>query len=302
MEHVFNLDQTFAHKSITHEYRIRWTRFGNTAAKPLIFIHGTPWSSASWKQLATSLSSRYNIYVYDHPGFGISPAPYRLQVATDQDTLDLDGSLNLRAEASAALLNHWKLSTPPHIVAHDNGGLVSLRLLLQHGIQFASLCLIDVVALGPFGLPLFKLVAENEGVFQAIPPNFIEGLLSSYVKSATYKPLPREVEDMLCAPWVERGMHGCEKFLKEMVQAHHRRTGVIEDQYSSVGEMVPTKIVWGKDDAWLPSETAERLGRALNTNEVVVIEEAGHLVQYDQPSKLAVEVGLWLHEHSKDIM
>ena len=237
--------------------------------------------------------------VYDHPGFGVSPAPRRLQAAADQDTIDLDGSLVFRAEASAALLQHWKFASPPHVVAHDNGGLVSLRLLLQHGIQFASLCLIDVVTLGPFGLPLFKLVAENEGVFQAIPPNFIEGLLRSYVKSATYKSLPKEIEDMLCAPWLEDGMHGCKNFLREMVQGHHRETGAIEDQYASVGGKTPTKIIWGKDDAWIPSETAQRLGKALHAQEVVVIEEAGHLVQYDQPSKLAVEVGLWLHEHSR---
>ena len=299
MEHVFDLDQTFNHKTTTHEYQVKWTRFGNTTAPPLVLIHGTPWSSASWKQLATSLSFRYNVYVYDHPGFGVSPAPHRLQDVTDQDTIDLDGSLVLRAEASAALLHHWKLASPPHVVAHDNGGLVSLRLLLQRGIEFASLCLIDVVALGPFGLPLFKLVAENEGVFQAIPLNFIEGLLRSYVKSATCKPLPEQIENMLCAPWLEGGMHGCKNFLREMVQGHHRETGAIEDQYASVGGKTPTKIIWGKDDAWILSETAQRLGRALHAQEVVVIEEAGHLVQYDQPSKLAVEVGLWLREHSK---
>ncbi len=32
------------------------------------------------------------------------------------------------------------------------------------------------------------------------------------------------------------------------------------------------------------------------------VEEAGHLIQYDQPSKLALEVGLWLGKHSKDGM
>lgn len=293
-----SLDQTFIHKTTTHEYHIRWTRIGKTTSPALVFIHGTPWSSAVWQDLATSLSTRYNIYLYDHPGFGISPPYRRLADAADHEKIDLDGSLVLRAEASAALFKHWDMASPPHVVSHDNGGLVSLRLLLEHSIKFASLCLIDVVAIGPFGLPFFKLVAENEGVFTAIPANLVEGFVRAYVKSATCKSLPREIEDMLSAPWLASGMQGPKKFLKEMIQAHYRDTGVIENEYASVGGLSPTKIIWGQEDAWIPAETAQRLKKALNAEDLVIIEEAGHLVQYDQPARLALEVGLWLGKHS----
>ena len=296
----YSLDQTFIHKSPTHEYHIRWTRIGKTTSPPVVFIHGTPWSSAVWQDLASSLSTRYSIYLYNHPGFGISPPPRRLVEVADHDTVDLDGSLVLRAEASAALFKHWDLARPPHVVAHDNAGLVSLRLLLEHGIKFASLCLIDVVAIGPFGLPFFKLVAENEAVFKAIPPHLVEGFVRAYVKNATFKPLPGEIEDMLCAPWLEGGTQGSEKFLKEMVQAHNRDTGVLENEYARVGTLLPTTIIWGRDDAWIPVDTAHRLKEALNAEQLVVIDEAGHLVQYDQPGSLALEVGLWLGRHSEN--
>jgi len=300
MVHGYNLDQTFIHKTTTHEYCIRWTRLGQATSPALVFIHGTPWSSTVWQDLATSLCTHYSIYLYDHPGFANSPPPRRLVDAEDHDKVDLDGSLVLRAEASAALFKHWDMASPSHVMAHDNGGLVSLRLLLDHSIKFASLCLIDVVALGPFGLPFFKLVAENEGVFTAIPANFVEGLVRAYVRSATCKPMPKEIEDTLSAPWLAGGMQGSARFLKEMVQAHNRDTGVLEKQYARVGGLAPTKIIWGQDDAWIPVETAQRLRKAPNAEDLVIIEEAGHLVQYDQPSKLALEVGLWLNKHSKN--
>ncbi|CAD6575084.1 MAG: hypothetical protein ASARMPRED_007047 [Alectoria sarmentosa] len=300
MLHAYSLDQTFIHRTSTHEHRIRWTRFGNTLAPALVFIHGTPWSSAVWEDLASSLSAHYTIYLYDHPGFGISPPYRRLVDAADHDKVDLDASLVLRAEASAALFNHWNMTSPPHVVSHDNGGLVSLRLLLDHGIKFASLCLIDVVAIGPFGLPFFKLVAENEAVFTAIPPNFVEGLVRAYVRSASCKSMPKEIEDMLCAPWLAGGMQGSDKFLKQMVQAHYRDTGVLENEYARVGGLSPTNIIWGREDAWIPVETAQRLKEALKAKHLVIMEEAGHLVQYDQPSKLALEVGLWLSKQSKN--
>lgn len=299
MARVLSLDQTFVHSTITHEYCIKWAHFGHNLSPPLVFIHGTPWSSSEWQELATALSSRFHVFIYDHPGFGVSPSPQRLTNAANQDRIDLDASLVLRAEASAALFKSWNLARPPHVVAHDNGGLVSLRLLLQHENPFASLCLIDVVAFGSHSLPFFKLVAENESIFKAIPANFIEGLLRSYVKSATYKSTSLEIEDMLCAPWVAGGTQGPQKFLNEMIQAHYREVGAIEDEYARVGGLVPTKIIWGKNDAWVPSDTAAKLKDALNAEEVVVIDEAGHLVQYDQPADLAVEVGLWLSRHSK---
>jgi pimeloyl-ACP methyl ester carboxylesterase len=300
MAQKYTLDQTFVHKSTTHEYQIQCTRLGNPTSPPLVFIHGTPWSSVVWQNLATSLSAYYNIYLYDHPGFGISPSISRLVEASEQEKVDLDPSLVLRAEASAALFKHWNFSSPPHVVAHDNGGLVSLRLLLQHDVKFASLCLIDVVALGPFGLPFFKLVAENEKVFKAIPPMLAEGLVRAYVRSATFKPMPMEIEDMLSAPWLAGGTQGTENFLREMVQAHNRDTGGLENEYARVGGLLPTKIIWGRDDAWIPSETAHKLKEALQAENVVIIEEGGHLVHYDQPGRLALEVGLWLSKNCKN--
>lgn len=304
MGNAFDLDQTFTHKSTTHEFTIRWTRIGSPTSPPLIFIHGTPWSSTIWHNLATSLSSRYDIYVYDHPGFGVSPFPTRLantkSPPDDPDTrkTDLDPSLTLRASATAALIAHWNLPSPPHILAHDNGGLVALRLLLEHRIAFRCLCLIDVVALPHSGLPFFKLVADNEAVFNAIPENLLEGFVRAYVKSATFSPLPEDVEDMLCEPWLRGGVQEG-MFLREMVQAHYREVGVLLEGYTSVGEKTPTKIIWGADDKWIPAETAGRLQEALNAEEMAIIEEAGHLVQYDQAGRLALEVGLWLAKHDE---
>lgn len=298
MTSKYPLDQTFSHQSATHDFQIHWTHIGDSALPPLVLIHGTPWSSIVWEDLVSSLCSRYHIYIYDHPGFGVSPSYRRTKDAVNADQIDLDGSLVLRAEASAALFKHWNLPRRPHVVAHDNGGLVSMRLLLQYGIEFASLSLIDVVVVGPFGLPFFKLVAENHSVFEAIPPHMSEGLVRAYVKSAAFKPISKEIEDRLSSPWLANGGQGTRRFLQEMVQAHNRDVSDVEKDYASVGSRTPVKIIWGADDAWLPVEIASRLKKALNAQEMVLVEEAAHLIHYDQPSKLALEVGIWLGQHS----
>ena len=66
--------------------------------------------------------------------------------------------------------------------------------------------------------------------------------------------------------------------------------------------MVPTRIIWGKDDAWVPASTAEKLAKALGLEgregeDVVLVEDAGHLVMFDQPQKVAVEVAVWLEKN-----
>jgi pimeloyl-ACP methyl ester carboxylesterase len=298
MAHTIPVPQTFTHSTRTHTSTIHWTCLGspNSPLPPLILIHGTPWSSAVYSALATALSSHYRIYLYDHPGFGLSPPPTRV-VSTgsaDEDKMtDLDPSLTLRAAFSAALIASWALPSPPHILAHDNGGLVALRLLLQHHIPIRSLCLIDVVVLPPFGLPFFKLVAENESVFRAIPAELQEGLVRAYIRSAAFNPLPEGVEDMLCKPWVGGEVQEG-RFLREMVQAHYRDTQGLEGTYADVGEGTPIKVIWGLEDKWIPVDTAGRVAEALGAREVVRVQEAGHLIMYDQPGRLAVEVAEWL--------
>jgi pimeloyl-ACP methyl ester carboxylesterase len=296
---MVKLDQTFVHKTVTHEFTIKWVKAGPSSLPPLVFIHGTPWSHIEWDELAASLSSHYQIFLYDHPGFGASPSPRRLAQVENQARIDLDPSLSLRAEASAALFKHWNLSSHPHVVAHDNGGLVSLRLLLQHDILFTSLCLVDVVVLSRKAeIPFFKLVAENEQVFNAIPPHLIEGFVRSYVKSAAFKPLSSEAENALCEPWLAGGSQGPLRFLQEMIQAHHRDVGEIEEKYHLAGDLVPIKVIWGEDDFWIPVATAQRLKDALGAKAMTTIKDAGHLITYDQPSKLAVEVSMWLLSQS----
>ena len=115
---------------------------------------------------------------------------------------------------------------------------MSLRAHLLHGCEDRSLCLIDVVALGPFGQPLFKLVAENEGVFTALTGPVFEGVVEAYIRDAAYKELDRDTVEMLKEPWVRRGEEG----IREADGAGE------QSQYGGRGG--PCIIWWGKRCRW----------------------------------------------------
>ncbi|KAF9892703.1 hypothetical protein FE257_001105 [Aspergillus nanangensis] len=299
------LTQTFHHRTATHSYQIHWTSLGNPTHPPLVFIHGTPWSSSVWSTYAQTLSNYFHVYLFDNPGFGASPLgqPLPGKEHMISRASALDGSLAHQTEAFAALYKSWaqEWRQNAHVIAHDHGGLMSLRAHLLHGCDYASLCLVNVVAMGPFGQPLFKLVAENEGVFEALNGEVFEGVVEGYIRQAACQPLDRETMEMLKRRWVstEEGRRG---FVRQMAQANSRSTEEVEGRYAEVGGKMPVRVIWGKEDKWIPVETAERLREKLRADKVVLIEGAGHLVMYDQEGKLGVELGWWLNQIDIPVM
>lgn len=295
------LTQTFYHSTSTFAYQIKWTSLGEPGLPPLIFVHGTPWSSKVWHTLTLPLSKYFHVHLFDNPGFGESPLGQPLAAAQEAGQVSkktaLDSDLSQQSEVFAALYKFWEKDWPEqtkaHVVAHDHGGLMSLRANLLHSCDFASLCLINVVALGPFGQPLFKLVAENESVFTALTGPVFEGAVESYIRDASYKKINEETMKMLKDPWIS-SKEGRMGFVRQMVQANSRSTDEVEQRYHEVGKRMPVQIIWGTEDQWIPVETAQMLADKLNAQRVVYIEKAGHLVMYDQEGSLGVELGWWL--------
>ena len=146
------LEETFVW-SDGHE--VQWSRYGS--GPPVVFCHGTPWSSAVWRPVADALSADFTVHLWDMLGYGTS---------TKADGQDV--SLSAQAALLADLLDHWGLADP-HMVAHDYGGAVALRAHLLHHAEYNSLALVDVVALAPRGSEFFRLVADNSAVFAWIP-------------------------------------------------------------------------------------------------------------------------------------
>ncbi|KAG8672110.1 hypothetical protein FPOAC2_05477 [Fusarium poae] len=297
------LTETFHYETSTHVYDIKWGTLGDKGLPPLIFVHGTPWSSRVWNNFAIALSRRFCVYLFDRPGFGESP-PEHLKpglLPSIHPVEQFDSNLARQAEVFAALFQEWEgnWSFPTaHVAAHDNGGLISLRGYLLHGLPYESLCLIDVVAIGPFGQPLFKSMAENPHIFEQLPDTVFEGILESYIRDAAYHELPSETMQMLKEPWLREG--GKRGFIRELCQANWRSTEEVEGRYGEVGSKLRVTVIWGGDDKWLPVEGAYRLGNVLKAEEIVVIDKAGHLSMIDQSAQMGIELGTWLNEASHE--
>lgn len=244
----------------------------------MVMCHGTPWSSQLWVPFAEALSGDFSVYLWDMPGYG-------------QSSKDRDHAVDLgtQAELLDDLLRHWDLVSP-HVVAHDYGGAVSLRTHLLHGAAYASLALVDVVALRPWGSDFFRLVAQNAEVFAAQPHVVHRGALEAYIAGASHRGLTSEQRDVLMSPWLSP--EGQSAFYRQIAAADERFTDEIQDRYRELD--LPVKVIWGDNDTWVPVDRATSLARMIPGAELEIIEGAGHLVHYDAPVRLAVALQRWL--------
>jgi pimeloyl-ACP methyl ester carboxylesterase len=255
---------------------VRWQRLG--AGPDVVFCHGTPWSSELWRPCAEALAPYFTVHLWDMPGYGESSMHAEHRV-----------SLDLQGELFAELLAHWNLRAP-HVVAHDYGGAVALRAHLLHAAQFASMALVDVVALAPWGSDFFRLVREHPEVFSALPPTVHEGALRAYIATASHVGISSVETEKLVAPWL--GERGQPAFYRQIAQADQAYTDEIQQRYPELD--LPVLITWGREDTWIPVDRAYRLSELIPGAQLRILERCGHLVQLDQPTGLATTLARWL--------
>ena len=259
-----------------HGREVAWQSKGS--GPPVVFCHGTPFSSRVWAPFAEALADRYTVHLWDMPGYGQSSKAAEHAV-----------DFGVQGELLADLIATWGLERP-HVVAHDFGGAVSLRAHLLHGAAYASLMLVDVVAVPPTGSPFFKFVQSNPDVMPQLPAYIHAAILPTYIQGASHRGLRDDDLRELMEPWTSE--EGQAAFYRQIAQTDER---YLEEVEARLGEVaIPVRIVWGEDDGWIAPDVARRLCDLIPGATLRLVAGAGHLVQYDAGVALASELRAWL--------
>ncbi|MCI0634354.1 MAG: alpha/beta hydrolase [Actinobacteria bacterium] len=171
-------------------------------------------------------------------------SPWMRPIAPDlTDPCDLEGS----AVSVRALLDDLSIERFA-VVGHAEGAAIAQILAVRGGVE--AMVLIDAVALD-------VVPGSADGT---------EGSLHASVRHAE-----RLTEDAIngflkIGPTPTRSVNGAPPGLDELGRLQ-----------------IPTLVLWGEDDAFLPVELAERLGDALPRASVAVLPGCGHLVTEDAP-------------------
>ena len=248
---------------------VRWDRFGLEEGRPLVLVHGTPFSSAIWSRVRPVLAARTPVITLDLPGYGASDKPERV-------------SLDVLGEAFAAFMD--AIAGPDAIVAaHDFGGAAALRAHLLHGADYARLILMNPVAVGDWGSPFMRHVRAHEAAFAGLPAYAHRALFQAYVATASARGFDADTLETLTAPWI--GAEGQAAFYRQIAQADARFTKEIEARLPEL--RCGYDLLWSRDDAWLPAAHAERLRALKAPDRYHEFSGAGHALQLDAPEEVA---------------
>jgi pimeloyl-ACP methyl ester carboxylesterase len=312
----FELPDSFSHNGWTIRYLARRRESAAPAAATatawVVFVHGTPWCSDVFRPIEQALyaTGHFNIVLYDLPGYGQS------QIFNAQDASEPDTSVKAQGKALAALLQHLNLGgmdaeRTAHIVAHDIGGVISLRAHLLHGCEYRSLCLLDTNCVLPWGDKLYNLVRSNPQVFEELPAGVFEGCLRAIIQSARVKGqgLGPDWADILARPWLAGNASSPKlqynpqtNFVRQIKQSDDKHTAELLNKNLYAQVRCDVKLIWGERDEWIPYEKIQSLAKMLGNRQkaFVTIPDAGHLIMLDQPERVALEVGLWLELQTLD--
>lgn len=255
---------------------VAWGRLGS--GSPVVLLHGSPFSSYVWREVAAALAVRHQVFVWDLLGHGQSE---------QRDGQDV--SLGAQHRILDALLDEWELRRPA-VVAHDFGGSVALRAALLSGRTYRRLALFDVVAIGPWGTPFARLVRDNPAVFGALPGHLHEVMVRRQIATASHLGMPAGEIDEFVRPWL--GATGQAAYYRQCAQADQHHTDEIEPRYGELD--LPVLVGWGNQDSWLPVDRGERLAAAIPGARWKLLDNAGHLVMRDAPAQVGTTIADFL--------
>ncbi|MBE9069747.1 alpha/beta hydrolase [Leptolyngbya cf. ectocarpi LEGE 11479] len=239
----------------------------------LILAHGWPWSSFSWHHIIPELEKHFRVYWYDMPGYG------RSAKSENQRT-----SLDVQGQIFAEMVEHWKLKQPL-VVAHDFGGATTLRAHLLHGCEFDRYILMNVVAMRPWGSEFFDHVGRHIDAFLGLPTHIHRAIVRAYIEGALMNNIDDTDLEQLIEPWLSE--NGRKSFYRQFAQADERYTAEIEPLFGEV--RCPVKIIWGRDDPWIPLQRGEALHSLIHHASFKPLDNVGHLPQMEAPQMILEE-------------
>jgi len=236
----------------------------------LVLLHGLASSIYTWADVIPALAEDHDVVAVDLPGFGGSDIPADLSPSVYPGTvLDLMDRLGISRAT---------------VVGNSLGGAVGIVLAARHPERVRRLVLIDAAGfnLDPSRRPLILRLlgfAPVAAAVDALPVR--RRVVAAALRQVFYERAhvtPEKVEEYL-APLARPGT--TEALRSVLTQAESFGLPALVSEVR-----VPTLIVWGRNDRWVPVADADRFASAIPGARKVVLDECGHVPQEERPAEV----------------
>jgi pimeloyl-ACP methyl ester carboxylesterase len=237
---------------------IRMLRGGSGPA--LLYLHGAN-GLPLWGPMFDLLAQEFEVFVPEHPGFGVSDNPSWIRNVGDLAMyyLDfLDG------------LGPYQV----HLVGHSLGGWTAAEIAVRNGSRLKSLSL-----LAPAGLRVKGVPSGDNFIWG--PEEAVRNVYhdQSIADSILAMPISDEQADIMLTNRFAATKFGWEPrwFNPSLERWLHRIA-------------IPTLVLWGKNDKLFPCAYAARWGERIPGSRVEIIPDCGHVPAMEKPNETAKEI------------
>ncbi|HET9727876.1 MAG TPA: alpha/beta fold hydrolase [Acidimicrobiia bacterium] len=244
----------------------------------IVLVHGMAGSASTWDRVVPALAERFAVLALDLPGHGSSAKP-----------IDGDYSLGSFASAVRDLMMTLGLERGT-IVGQSLGGGVAMQFAYQFPSRCERLVLVGSGGLGREVSPLLRVLAFPgveflyPVIFAPALRNVGRGVLDGFrrigLRPSAYVDQIWQSYESLTEPETRAAFA---RTLRSVVDVTGQRVSA-HDRLPLARE-IPTLIVWGADDAIIPSQHAMDAAATLPHSRVEVFERVGHFPHCEDPDR-----------------
>ena len=233
---------------------------------PILFLHGFGASLQTWDTWSQSLSNEYRVISVDLPGFGLTGEDPS-GIYTDERSVEVLEAFLKALQISKVVL-----------VGNSMGGKFAWQFTARYPNQVTKLVLISPDGYASPGKGYGKKT-EIPAIAQLYRYFFSKTFLVMNLEPAYANPktlnddLVNRYYDLMLAP----GVRGA--ILARMQQT------VLKDPVPSLASIhVPTLLIWGEKDAFIPISNSNDYLKVMPNVKRVCLPNIGHLPQEEQPT------------------
>ena len=235
---------------------------------PTLFLHGVPDSSDVWSGVISRLKGNYRCLAPDLPGFGRSTAPE-----------DFDCSLQNMADFVDGLVDAIGINEPLNLVVHDFGGPFGLAWAVKHPERIKHLAIMNTPFFSDYRWHFWAKVWRTPFLGELSWQLMTRWVLTQEMKRGSRKLTVGQIHETfaLITPAMQR-----------MILRLYRTTDPEnfkgwEDELVKVTARVPTRVLWGGHDPYIPRKLAARYG----AQSVHYFPDSGHWVQLEEAEQVS---------------
>jgi 3-oxoadipate enol-lactonase len=226
----------------------------------VVMSHSLACASAMWDEQAQALKGKYKVLRFDTRGHGGSDAPaeaYTLDMLAD----DLHGLLGKLGVGN------------PHFVGLSMGGMIGMTYALKYPRAFKSLVLCDTSSrVPPEAMPVWEeriKIAIEQGMEPLVEPTLKRWFTEPFL--AKRGSVTERVAGMI-RKTPATGYVGCCHAIPQI------------DLTDKLGAITcPVQVIVGDKDVGTPVAMSEAIHQAIPNSELVIIPDASHLSNLEQP-------------------